>query len=104
MGCIFSSPRFKVSQIDLSFWTLCFYNLAVILVDYIQTCPSTCTVMYLIAVNLCEHAMCGAGNCHDKEDIYSAVNRVLNQVQSFLTSYRDGIGNTFKLVGTSFIL
>ncbi|KAF6032281.1 hypothetical protein EB796_009407 [Bugula neritina] len=37
-------------------------------------------------------------NCHTKEDIYGAVNRVLNQVQSFLTSYRDDIGNTFKLL------
>ncbi|KAF6026913.1 hypothetical protein EB796_014778 [Bugula neritina] len=116
--------------------------------------------MYLIAVNLCEHAMCPrcpcsmypyiyreancnplihslymcnskclrymlshlwglsvalvliktlilmvrAGNCHAKEDIYSAVNRVFNQVQSFLTSYRDDIGNTFKLLSPELCL
>ncbi|KAF6023773.1 hypothetical protein EB796_017917 [Bugula neritina] len=74
MGCIFSSPRFKVSQIDLSFWTLCFYNLAVIPVDYIQTCPSTCTVMYLIAVNLCEHAMCPRCPCSMYPYIYREAN------------------------------
>ncbi|KAF6032300.1 hypothetical protein EB796_009401 [Bugula neritina] len=67
--------------------------------------------MYLIAVNICEHAMCprcpcsmypyiyreancnplihrlymcnSAGNCHANEDIYSAVNRVLNQCNPF---------------------